>query len=214
MPIHLHPPREGLEVVRLLHWSIREFENGSRFLVGFSREIRDGRVSAAIVELDVVTRSARTASGRIYQLVGLSGSNSEAEYVFDCVAEIIGGGSGWLDVTAKLIPDCRVRKPDDLEELSVDATARLLGVPRLIVTKLIADNVLPSRIDATGYRRIRRIPTAAVLVYREILRAKQDARMGQLVDASEHADDAENETSGSTRGLRARKKVGVRKLAR
>lgn len=195
MSIHLHPPCDGSEVVCLLHWSIREFENGTRFLVGFSREIRDARVSAAIVELDVVTRSARTTSGRIYHLVGLSGSNSEAEYVFNCVVEVIGDGGGWRNVTAELIPDCRVRKPDDLEELSVDATARLLGVPRLVVTKLIVDNVLPSRIDTTGYRRIRRIPTAAVLAFRERLRAKQDARMGQLVDASAHVGDAENETS-------------------
>jgi predicted transcriptional regulator len=65
-------------------------------------------------------------------------------------------------------------KPDELEELSLDAAARLLGIPRIAVSKLIKDDVLPSRLDKTGYRRIRRIPTAAVLAYREKLRARQD----------------------------------------
>ena len=72
--------------------------------------------------------------------------------------------------------------PDALEELSLDAAARLLGVPRIVVRKLLKDNVLPSRIDTIGRRQIRRIPTAAVQAHREKMRAIHNAALRRLMD--------------------------------
>ncbi|CPH56561.1 Uncharacterised protein [Burkholderia pseudomallei] len=108
MSIYLHRRNEGPNTVRLGNWSIREFENGARHFVGYNLETRDGRVSTAIVALDVASRMGRTESGRIYVLEGRSGYHRDAEYVFDRVAAIIGDGAPWRDVTAELIPDCRV----------------------------------------------------------------------------------------------------------
>lgn len=127
MSVYLHTPGEGLEVVHLERWSIREFESGKKFFVGFCRDSRDGRVSTEIVQLDAADRRGRTASGRIYHLVGPSGYHSDAEYVFNHVAKIIGDDCSWRDVTAELIPDCRAKKLDNREELSLEEAARLLG---------------------------------------------------------------------------------------
>ncbi|WP_028205225.1 hypothetical protein [Paraburkholderia nodosa] len=76
----------------------------------------------------------------------------------------------------------QANKPDELEELSLDAAARLLGVPRIVVRKLVEDNVLPSRIVKTGYRQIRRIPTAAVQALREKMHALHNAGLRRLMD--------------------------------
>jgi excisionase family DNA binding protein len=75
-------------------------------------------------------------------------------------------------------------KPDEFEELSLDAAARLLGVPRIIVRKLVEDNVLPSRIVKTGCRQIRRIPTAAVQAHREKMGATHNAGLRRLMDVA------------------------------
>lgn len=108
MSLYLHqPPSESDETVRLESWSIRQFEGGARHFVGFSLETHDGRVSTAITELDVEARTARTASGRRYELVGGSGYNSDAEYVFNRVKEIIGNGQPWKDISEQLIPGSR-----------------------------------------------------------------------------------------------------------
>lgn len=184
MSIYLHPPGEGPEIVYLLHWSIREFDNGKRFFVGFSRDTRDGRVSTAIAELDAVGRRARTASGRIYQLVGLSGYSSDGEYVFSRVAKIIGEGGAWRNVTAALIPDCRIRKPDDSEELPLQAVARFLFTSPQYVRRLIDEGNLPSRIDENGFLRI---PLSAVRAFGEKMRNEQREGMEQMMDASERA---------------------------
>lgn len=73
-------------------------------------------------------------------------------------------------------------KPTDFEELSLDAAARLLGVPRIVVRKLVEDNVLPCRVVKTGHRQIRRIPTVAVQAHREKMRAIHDAGLRRLMD--------------------------------
>jgi hypothetical protein len=121
MSLYLHlPPSESDETVRLESWSIRQFEGGARHFVGFSLETHDGRVSTAITEMNIEARTARTASGRTYQLVGASGYNSDAEYVFNRVREIIGQGQPWKDVTEELFPGSRrprqrVEWPEDEE---------------------------------------------------------------------------------------------------
>lgn len=60
-----------------------------------------------IVELDVEGRTARTASGRCYILVGPCGYNADAEYVWNRVAKALGGGQAWTDVTEQLVPGSR-----------------------------------------------------------------------------------------------------------
>ncbi|REG59670.1 hypothetical protein B0G80_2441 [Paraburkholderia sp. BL6669N2] len=108
MSLYLHQSSsEGDETVRLESWSIRRFDGGARHFVGFSLETHDGRVSTEITELNVEARTARTASGRKYELVSGSGYNGDAEYVFNRVKEIIGKGQSWKDVTEELIPGSR-----------------------------------------------------------------------------------------------------------
>lgn len=110
MSIYLHHRGQGPETVTLECWSIREFEDGARHFVGYSRDSLDGRVSTKIVELDVEGRTARTASGRRYVLVGPSGSNADAEYVWSRVAKALGGGQAWEDVTEEVAPGSRARR--------------------------------------------------------------------------------------------------------
>lgn len=107
MAIYLHRAGDGPETVRLARWSIREFESGARHFVGHSMEGGDGRVSTAIVELDPVTRVALTASGRRYELIGGPGRCPDAEYVWNRVADAIGRGESWRDVTDELVPNAR-----------------------------------------------------------------------------------------------------------
>jgi hypothetical protein len=68
MPIYFHHRGQGSET-----GSIRQFEGGSRLLVGRRLENFDGRVSTEILELDVEPRTAKTASGRKCELVGACG---------------------------------------------------------------------------------------------------------------------------------------------
>ncbi|MEM5329549.1 hypothetical protein VSR34_23575 [Paraburkholderia sp. JHI2823] len=186
MSIYLHFPGEGSETVYLERWSIRESANGERRFVGYSRETRDGRVSTPVVELDAEARRGRTASGRIYHLVGPSGWSSDGEYVLSCVAEILCEGGAWRDVTEELIPDCRVRnrETDNPAELTLDATARLLFVSPFHVRRLIDEGKLPARTDEEG---IQRIPKAVAQAYREKMRKDQREGMERMMDASQRA---------------------------
>lgn len=110
LPIYVHSRGEGPETVYLSHWSIRRFEEGTCHLVGRDRANFDGRVSTQIVELDIDGRTARTASGRRYVLMGPSGYNADAEYVWNRVAKALGGGQAWEDVTEEVAPGSRARK--------------------------------------------------------------------------------------------------------
>lgn len=72
----------------LLNWSIHEVQRTaldapSPHLVGYALEAGEGRVSSAIVELDVDTRRIRTKSGRLYRLSGAPGRHPDADYVWN-----------------------------------------------------------------------------------------------------------------------------------
>jgi hypothetical protein len=110
MPIYRHHQGQGPETVTLECWSIRQFEDGARHFVGYSRDSFDGRVSTQIVEFDIDGRTARTASGRRYVLMGPSGYNADAEYVWNQVAGALGRGQAWEDVTEELAPGSRARR--------------------------------------------------------------------------------------------------------
>ena len=107
MSLYLHGAVQENEVVQLAHWSIREFDSGAKYFVGFCLTNSDGRVSTAIVKLDSASRTGVTASGRRYELVGPAGYDRDAEYVWNRVTRTLGKGQKWRDVSSELIPHCR-----------------------------------------------------------------------------------------------------------
>lgn len=110
MPIYVQLKGEGPETVNLSHWSIRRFDGGACHIVGRDRANLDGRVGTEMLEFHAEGRTARTASGRRYVLVGPSGWTSDSEYVWHRVVEAIGKGRAWTDVTEELAPGSRVRR--------------------------------------------------------------------------------------------------------
>lgn len=73
--------------IQLSHWSIRECDRKdgrrTRHLVGYNLKGQEGRVSSSIEEFDPDRLRVRTGSGRVYELVGKSGTHSDAEYVWE-----------------------------------------------------------------------------------------------------------------------------------
>jgi hypothetical protein len=65
-----------------------EVTDGSHHFVGWNVSYREGRVSRSIQEFDPAQRIGTTGSGRIYQLSGPPGWNSDGEYVLQ----------QWLDI--------------------------------------------------------------------------------------------------------------------
>lgn len=51
-------------------------------LAGHAAQYSEGRVSSPVLDFDPVTATARTRSGRRYELVGTSGLNADARYVW------------------------------------------------------------------------------------------------------------------------------------
>lgn len=81
MSIWRTAPVETAPVVELSQWSVFQTETGQRHFVGYNTRSGEGRVSSAIVEFDPKTLSGLTTTGRLYQLIGPPGVNSDAEYV-------------------------------------------------------------------------------------------------------------------------------------
>jgi hypothetical protein len=83
----------------LVRWQVIELPHGDRHLVGYAVEAREGRVCSAVKLFDVRQLRATTRSGRVYQLRGTPGLDSEGEYVWRRWASI-NKESKWSDVTA------------------------------------------------------------------------------------------------------------------
>ena|SRR5258707_4836331 len=98
------------DMVLLERWSIRQSDKGERHFVGYDVLACDGRVSTPIRSFDPVTRTATTASGSTYQLVGRAGRDSDGEYVWRIASKAWGIGV-WTDVTPDLVPDWRKALP-------------------------------------------------------------------------------------------------------
>ena len=68
----------------MTHWRLfqvlRSGGRRSRHLVGRAND--EGRVSSALVHIDILSMSATSESGRIYTLRGLTGFEPDAEYVW------------------------------------------------------------------------------------------------------------------------------------
>lgn len=77
------PPPSEQPNLSLARWSVMETQTGDHHLVGYNLDDCEGRVSTAIVEFDLVTSEATTRSGRIYQLVGKPGYDSDGAWVWE-----------------------------------------------------------------------------------------------------------------------------------
>lgn len=89
----------------LTHWKIveAEFEEGppSRHFVGYDHS---GRVSSSIQEFDPKTLKGKTRSGRVYQLVGRPGYDSDAAYVWNHWAKF-NKVTCWKDVSNETLSE-------------------------------------------------------------------------------------------------------------
>ena len=73
-------PVEDEPEIILDQWQIFEL-HGMRHFTGYSHAGREGRVSSPIMTFDEVEKKGITRSGRVYQLAGPAGFNSDADYV-------------------------------------------------------------------------------------------------------------------------------------
>lgn len=69
--------------INLIRWSVMETQMGSRHLLGYNADDREGRVSTAITSFDAVTGRATTKSGRVYQLRGPAGYDPDGIWVWN-----------------------------------------------------------------------------------------------------------------------------------
>lgn len=78
----------GRPSVTLVSWAVFEVPlNGDEqpwttHLVGWACEDRQGQVSSRVMSFDPQTRRGKTASGRVYELRGTAGLNSDASYTW------------------------------------------------------------------------------------------------------------------------------------
>ena len=78
MGIWKSPPVELQPIVFLSRWQVMETDEGYRYFIGHNMETMSGRASTCIVNFDPETRRGVTGSGRIYELAGESGVDTEA----------------------------------------------------------------------------------------------------------------------------------------
>jgi len=77
-------------------------ERGEIHFIGYVVDNHEGRVSTAIVSLDLAARTGVTSSGRLYELIGKPGHDSDADYVWGRWARV-NGVKRAQDVTAELL---------------------------------------------------------------------------------------------------------------
>ncbi|MGF6965751.1 hypothetical protein OKW43_002779 [Paraburkholderia sp. WC7.3g] len=82
MRIWKSPPVELQPIVFLSRWQVMETDEGFRYFIGHNMETMSGRTSTCIVNFDPETRRGVTGSGRIYELVGESGVDTKANYLW------------------------------------------------------------------------------------------------------------------------------------
>ncbi|ABK06970.1 conserved hypothetical protein [Burkholderia cenocepacia HI2424] len=88
--------------VSIARWRVLEIDAGTRHFVGADERDFSGRVSSAIVAFDYKMLRGRTRSGRVYQLVGLPGHSTNADYVWQhwCAINDV---KSFSDVTKQLL---------------------------------------------------------------------------------------------------------------
>lgn len=85
MPLWPASSIEENPAIQIAHWRVYEVPHGdktTRHLSGYNVTEMEGRVSSAIQSYDPETRIAITRSGRSYELLGSSGPDPDAAYVW------------------------------------------------------------------------------------------------------------------------------------
>lgn len=105
MPVWTVKPLGVEPEIDLLQWRvILILPDGTSHFVGRNAATWCGRVSSAIQEFDARTGEGRTRSGRVYRLVGVSGSACVADYV--CAVWCAGNDvDSYVDVTELYEPE-------------------------------------------------------------------------------------------------------------
>ena len=117
MPLWTFGTVESEPQVRLSDWTVREVTylddavSRTRHLVGCDHYDRSGRVSSAIASFDVLRRRASTRRGRVYELLGRSGSSANADYVWGLWCRI-NAVATFTDVTAELFASVVEKAPE------------------------------------------------------------------------------------------------------
>ena len=107
MPLWTFGTVESEPQVRLSDLTVREVTyldvaiSRTRHLVGCDHYDGSGRVSSAIASFDVLRRRASTRRGRVYELLGRSGSSANADYVWGLWCRI-NAVATFTDVTTEL----------------------------------------------------------------------------------------------------------------
>jgi hypothetical protein len=84
MPVWPITDAPHAEPIVLTDWAVFELPNGVRHIAGYSPGQREGRVTSAVIELDIATLRVVTDSGRVYQLRRRGyGLNLDAEYCWN-----------------------------------------------------------------------------------------------------------------------------------
>ncbi|MFM0732842.1 hypothetical protein PQQ52_20410 [Paraburkholderia sediminicola] len=82
MGIWKSPSVELQPIVFLSRWQVMETDEGFRYFIGHNMETMSGRATTCIVKFDPKARRGVTGSGRIYELVGDSGVDTAANYLW------------------------------------------------------------------------------------------------------------------------------------
>lgn len=85
----------------LARWQVMQLPDGDRHLVGYALQNMEGRASSAVATFDAALLRGVTSSGRVYELSGAPGHDSDAEYVWRAWARI-NEAPEWTDVTAEV----------------------------------------------------------------------------------------------------------------
>lgn len=85
----------------LVRWKIFQLANDERHFCGWAVQNREGRASTAIQAFDVSSMRGQTASGRVYQLYGPPGEDSEGLHVWNTWARI-NSAESWTDVSREV----------------------------------------------------------------------------------------------------------------
>ena len=117
MPLWTFGSVESEPHVRLGDWRALEVTyldgaiSRTRHFVGCDHCDGSGRVSSAIASFDVLRRRASTKRGRVYELMGRSGSSSNAEYVWGLWCRI-NAVATFTDVTEELFASVVEKAPE------------------------------------------------------------------------------------------------------
>lgn len=106
MVIWLARSIDDVPEVILMRWRIFETEEGERHFVGTRHDRGTGRVSSAIVNIDMSTRVGVTRSGRKYVLDGPPGTDVNGECTWAAWCHV-NGVTRYRDVTDDLLMEGR-----------------------------------------------------------------------------------------------------------